>query len=103
MIAAFNDDARAKLPEFTKQFQPAFPVGVSNREAMVNFLQLPMAKPGYVPKSVFIDRKGIIQAQFSGEDDFFKQEEKNTREMIEKLLKEPAAPKKIVHRAKKAR
>ena len=54
---------------------------------------------------MFIDRKGVIRAQHGGEADFFKEadQEKNTREMIESLLKEKAAaaPKKAPLRAAK--
>jgi hypothetical protein len=40
---------------------------------------------------VFIDRKGVIQAQFQGGSDFFKDEEKNVRAKIEEMLKAPSA------------
>ena len=41
---------------------------------------------------VFIDKRGMVQAQYSGQDDFFKDPPGNTRAMIEKLVKQPAAP-----------
>jgi hypothetical protein len=45
-----------------------------------------------VPQLVFIDRKGVIRAQYAGNDPFFKDEERNVRAQIEGLLKEGAAP-----------
>ena len=46
-----------------------------------------------MPQLVFIDRKGTIRAQYGGGDAFYKDEEKNMREMIVSLLKEtPATP-----------
>jgi hypothetical protein len=38
----------------------------------MEFLQHPMMLIMYVPQLVFIDRKGVIQAQFQGGSDFFK-------------------------------
>ena len=57
-----------------------------------------------VPQLIFIDRQGIIRGQHGGEDDFFKDEEKNMRARIEGLLKEPAAARKTTpaSRMKKA-
>jgi hypothetical protein len=52
----------------------------------------------YVPYMVFIDRKGVIRAQYTGSDPFLMNEveqEKNIRAEAEKLLTEPgAAPRK---------
>jgi hypothetical protein len=48
----------------------------------------------YFPQMVFIDAKGVIRAQFSGNDPFFgSKEEANIREQIEKLLAESAPAK----------
>jgi hypothetical protein len=42
-----------------------------------------------MPQLVFIDRKGIVRAQYAGDDDFFKEaEETNMRKQIEALLKD---------------
>jgi hypothetical protein len=38
---------------------------------------------------VFIDRKGVIRAQYPGSDKFYENEEANMRKEIEALLKEP--------------
>ena len=42
----------------------------------------------YVPVLVFIDRKGMIRYQHTGEEPFF-QDQENVRATIEELLKEP--------------
>ncbi len=42
----------------------------------------------YVPQLVFLDRKGVIRAQYPGGDKFYQDEEKNMRTQIESLLKE---------------
>ncbi len=51
---------------------------------------------------MFIDRNRVIRAQYSGADDFFKDQEKNIRAMLDTLLKEPVASKKASHTARKA-
>jgi hypothetical protein len=48
----------------------------------------------YVPVLVFIDRKGMIRHQYLGDDPFQQNQEKNLRDTIEALLKEPAGSKK---------
>jgi hypothetical protein len=46
-----------------------------------------------VPQLVFIDRKGVIRAQYGGSDPFVaSNEEANIRGMVEKLLREGGAP-----------
>src|SRR5262249_3459764 len=97
--AAFNDMSKMLVPDFIKQFQPAFPVGWVNRADVLTYLDHSPAMQLYVPSLVFIDRKGMIRFQYLGDDPFHQNQEKNLRETIEALLKEPAskasaAPKK---------
>ena len=42
----------------------------------------------FVPMYMFVDKKGTVRFQYTGKDDFFKNEEKNTRLLIEGLLKQ---------------
>jgi peroxiredoxin len=88
---AFNDMATLLVPDYIKQLGLDFPVGVATRDEVLTYLQFPMVQRMYVPTLVFIDRKGVIRAQYNGDDEFFKNEEANMRAMIEKLLNEPAA------------
>jgi hypothetical protein len=47
-----------------------------------------------MPQLVFIDRKGIVRAQYPGDDKFFKEaEETNMRNQIEALLKDSGTTK----------
>jgi peroxiredoxin len=86
---AFNDMATLLVPDYISQLQLSFPVGVGLRDEAVSFLQHPPMEILYVPQLVFIDRKGVIRAQYRGRDDFFQNEEANVRAQIESLLKEP--------------
>jgi hypothetical protein len=59
------------------------------------YLQHPVILRLYMPQLVFIDRQGVIQAQYPGEDKFFAEDqEKHIREKIEELLKEAPATRK---------
>ncbi len=93
LASAFNELAPQLVPGFISQFHPAFPVGHTDRPPVYNYTQLSATVPFSVPIFVFIDKKGMIRAQYTGEDPFFQAQEKNTRAMVESLLKEPA-PKK---------
>jgi thiol-disulfide isomerase/thioredoxin len=92
--AFFNDNAPQLIPDFVTQFQPTFPVGYASRAQVNEYLQHPPGKPTYVPELIFIDRNRQIRGQFTGNDDFFKDQEKSIRAMIDSLLKEPASAKK---------
>jgi peroxiredoxin len=99
---ATNEMAHMLVPDYVKNFNLRFPVGFAPREQAHEFLQHPTMLIMYVPQLVFIDRKGIIQAQYAGGSDFFKDEEKNVRAKIEEMLKaggKSAAPAKGVSKA----
>ena len=93
--AAFNENSQVLYRNFISRYQTAFPIGWAPRAAVADFLQHPPQSPFTVPIYVFIDRKGAIRGQYLGSDPFFKDQEKNTRAMIEEILKgSPVAVKK---------
>jgi peroxiredoxin len=97
---AINEGADKLVPAYIQQLGLQYPVGWNtNSQVPIDFLQHPIMTRMMMPQLVFIDRAGIIRAQYPGSDAFFQNEEKNMREMIQKLLK-PAAPSKPA--AKKA-
>lgn len=84
---AMNDDA--DVPAFLKEHKVGFPVGTGPREPIYDFLQHSVMNPRInFPQLVFIDRRGTIQAQYSGEQPFFQDDvqEKNLRAQIQKLI-----------------
>lgn len=89
---AFNEDAPGDLANFQRQFRPSFPLGYSDRGAVLAFLQIPMLDPHplYVPHLVFLDRKGMIRGDIAGESAFMRQFETNIPAELEKLLQPPA-------------
>ena len=68
-------------------------MGFTSRETVNEYLKLPPTSPFKIPVYCFIDRKGTIRAQHMAGEPFFQDDPKNTRALIESLLKEPA-PKK---------
>ena len=93
LAAAIEDNAKADVPGFIRQFRPAFPVGWSPRDSAVEYLQQPPDKGMRMPNLVFVDRGGTIRAQYTGDQPFLggADEESNLRGEIDKLLKEAPA------------
>jgi len=83
---------KLNLPGFVSETGVSCPVGYCEYATTVAFLQ--HDKPRMmVPQVLIIDRKGIIRAHRGGEDDeFFKDEEKVLRTIIQPLLNERATP-----------
>jgi peroxiredoxin len=81
------------LPGFVAETGVSYPVGYSEYNTAVAFLRHPLMLRLLVPQVLIIDRQGIIRAHRGGEDDeFFKDEEKVLRTIIEPLLNERATP-----------
>ena len=101
--AAFNDNP--DIPSFMRQFSPAFPVGTATGDTAREFMQLSPMIRSYVPYLAFIDRTGMIRAQYTGSDPFMADEsamDKNIRAEITKLLGDkPTTAAKPVKRSKK--
>ena len=96
LASATEDMAAAALPGFLRQFDPPFPVGINTTTEFVTYMQHPTMLQLYMPGLVFIDKAGLIQAQYEGRDAFLEAAsvEKNIRAKLEEMMKPPAAPKK---------
>jgi len=84
---AINDDALKLVPEYIRKLGLKYPVGVTPRIKAYEFLGANVFEPVQTPQLVFIDRNGMVRAQYGGDSDFFKNEEVNMRKEIEALLK----------------
>jgi thiol-disulfide isomerase/thioredoxin len=71
---------------FYNQFQVAFPVGFTPRDAMTTFMGFSLADRFVVPQLVLIDRKGIIHYQTPPLGDEHSMDEAVIRQRIEELL-----------------
>jgi hypothetical protein len=93
--AAINENP--DVPGFIRTYQPPFPIGTASGLSALEYIQWPLQQRSIVPLMVFIDRAGMIRAQYTGVDtSFFDDDmEKHFREEAEKLLKEgPPRPAK---------
>jgi peroxiredoxin len=92
IAAATQDMPNLFVPDFIRDFKPAFPVGGADRRLAMEFMQHDPKYIFYNPCLSLIDRKGMIRAQFPGGDEIFNgDQEVNLRARIEPLLKEGAA------------
>jgi peroxiredoxin len=103
VLGVIVDDPK-QVPDFIRKFKPAFPVGyTTDTKAVLDFMQHPAAAVPHMPLIAFIDKNGMIRAQYEGDDPLLKEEvmEANLRKGIDDLLKgvvqktvRPVTPKK---------
>jgi thiol-disulfide isomerase/thioredoxin len=84
---AANDGAQESLPGFIR-LQIGLPVGYLDQPTTMQVFDFKRGDSPFVPMYMFVDKKGTIRFQYAGKEDFFKNEEKNTRLLIEALLKQ---------------
>ncbi len=87
--AALNENP--DVPSFVSNFKVPWPVGTAGVLSAVDFVQFPKDKRPLVPFVVFIDRKGMIRAQYTyGTDESFFEAglDQHIRDEVEKLLGE---------------
>ncbi len=89
---AINEMSHILVEDYRRDHGITYPVGYLDREAACSFLQIPPELRMMMPHVVFIDRKGVIRAQYAGDDKFFLDEERSIRREIEKLLADSTAP-----------
>lgn len=88
VAVACNDGADLLVGEFVKEFDIAFPVGIGYPMLLFEALGS-QPHPIRLPALLLIDRKGMVRATHTGEEQFFADLEGNLRQAIEPLLKEP--------------
>lgn len=90
LATAVEPMSSLNIPDFKKKYLPEFPIGYNDQNYVAKFLGLPPDTPLFFPQVVFIDRNGIVRAQFTGGDKPMEKEvqEKNLRETLEKTIKE---------------
>jgi len=92
LACAIEDMAATAVPGFLRQFAPNFQVGYGTSAEAMRFLQHPMQMGFYMPALVFIDKTGVIRAQYEGRDDMLREatQEKTVRDKILEVMKMPA-------------
>src|ERR1700691_369424 len=96
--AALNENP--DISSFVSQFKVPFPVGTASVLPALDYIQWPKDKRPLVPFLVFIDRSGVIRAQYTGVDEGFfdNQQEQHMRDEAEKLLNEGGVKAKPAHK-----
>jgi peroxiredoxin len=92
---AFNDNAAVLVDGFKQQFNVGYPVGFGKPDDVLGFLGFSMMDRYVVPQLVVIDRKGMIRAQSGPQGDVNLQDPTFMNNLINTLLKEPAAGKSV--------
>jgi hypothetical protein len=102
--SAIEGGADKNVAGFVQAFHTNFPVGFNDPMTAIGFMQHPPAVGPHMPLLAFLDRKGMIQAQYEGDDAKFfgDDQEKNIRGQIEDLLKAPGTGGTTKSGAKKA-
>src|SRR5260370_35852501 len=97
LAGCFDDNAQAQVGQFNEMYvKNAFPVGWDPRAAVFEFLHIPMMQQVFVPIITFIDRKGMLQQQYIGDETYLRDPEKSIRASVYSLLN----PAPVVSRAK---
>jgi thiol-disulfide isomerase/thioredoxin len=97
LAGCFDYNAQGQVGQFNQMYvKNAFPVGWDPRAAVFEFLKIPMMQQVFVPIITFIDRKGMLQQQYIGDENYLRDPEKSVRGSLDSLLK----PTPLVSRAK---
>ncbi len=97
LAVAFNDGAKGLVAGFVANNHVNYPVGYSDRDPVLKYLQISPMERLMVPQMMWIDRKGTIRAQTPQEGDANMLEESYYRSEIEKLLAESGGPRRRAH------
>jgi|HubBroStandDraft_1064217.scaffolds.fasta_scaffold336879_2 peroxiredoxin len=81
------------IPDFVKKLGVLFPVGYNEQSYAAKFLGRGETEPMLMPQMVFIDAKGMIRAQYSGDDPGLAEgiQEATLRNKLDEILKGQAA------------
>jgi peroxiredoxin len=88
VVGAVGDpNAQYSMGPFVQRYRPIFPLGYVNQDQIVRLGDFDKAAPhAFVPIFIFIDRKGVVRQQVSGNEPFFTNEEANLRAALTSLL-----------------
>jgi peroxiredoxin len=104
LASAIEQAAGANVAGFVRQFHPPFPVGYNQQRAALDFMQHPPMVGPVMPLLVFVDREGVIRAQYEGYEPFLAadQVEKNLRAKILEMLNQAGSKRPLQKTQKKS-
>ena len=88
LAVAWNENAKAAVPDFARSNNINFPVAYAPRDAVLDYLGMSPMVRSVVPQLVWIDKKGMIRSQTPALGDDKMLSEGYWREMIETLTTE---------------
>jgi peroxiredoxin len=90
IAAAVNPDAPQQAAAFRAAHHLTYPVGfLTNENDIMTLADFKKPEHPLSPIYIFVDKKGMVRAQYNANDEFFfKKEEKNVRYLIEEYLKQ---------------
>jgi peroxiredoxin len=101
--SAIEPMSSLNIPNFVKQLGVTFPVGYNEQNYAGKFLGKEENEPMMMPQVVIVDSKGMIRAQYAGDDLTFSEgiQETTLRDRLDELTKgqattKPPAPKSTV-------
>lgn len=97
IAAAFDPEAKSGTPDFIKNYVQGFPMGYVDRGEVNEFLQKSVMTVLYVPILVFVDRKGMIDTEVLGDNNFLHDPGANIRGVLDKMLAKQPATKPVTH------
>lgn len=87
LAVVFDREAKEQLANFREKYVKGFPVGYSDEATVFTWLGVPVDQGGFVPIVAFVDRKGTIQGQYMGDDNFFQDPDVNMRHKLDRMLR----------------
>ena len=85
---AADPGAVSLIRPFIDRYKITIPLGVLNEDDARRLTDSTPTQHLGVPALMFVDKKGIVQSQFPGDSPFFKAANKNTRLIIDSMLKQ---------------
>ena len=90
--SAVEEMSPMNLGTFVGRFKPGFPVGYNSLRKVAEYMQQNPTSRMEMPQLVFIDRTGVIRAQYAGSASLFgTNQEENIRRQIDMLLQRASA------------
>ena len=67
----FTEDAAMRMLDFQMRVSPSYPVGISNRDAVLKFLAVRSPQGNEMPRLVLIDAQGVVRRSYGWQDAIF--------------------------------
>lgn len=87
IAAVFDREAKQGLEKFRTQFVKGYPLGYSDEDSVMQWLNQPVEQGYFVPIVAFVNRRGALVSKHLGDDNLFQDPDGNIRHKLDALLK----------------